>query len=72
MTGKAVYNRQQWVDSFEGQLSILRPHLSQRLLSTMSLSAWHSRGTKGDDPIKAAKASSKALDAAQSSPASKK
>jgi hypothetical protein len=66
VTGKAsVYNRQQWVDSFEGQLSILRPHLTQRLLSTMSLAAWHSRGTKGEEPIKAAKAWSASLDKAK-------
>jgi hypothetical protein len=58
----ATYNRQQWIDSFEGQLSVLRPHLSQRLLSTMSLSARHSRGAKGEDPIKAAKAWSADLD----------
>lgn len=57
-----AYNRQQWTESFEGQLSILRPHLSQRLLSTMSIQAWHQHGTTGDDPIKVAKALSAVMD----------
>jgi hypothetical protein len=50
----STYNQRQWIESFEGQLSILRPHLSARVLDTMSLSAWHQHGTKGEDPIKAA------------------
>ena len=62
MTGKPAYNRAQWIESFEGQLSILRPHLTQRLLSTMSTQAWHKHGAAGDDPIKAAKAWSAAQD----------
>lgn len=52
----ATYNQQQWTESFQGQLSILRPHLVGRILDTMSLSAWHQYGTKGEDPIKVAKA----------------
>ncbi len=58
----AAYNRPQWIESFEGQLSILRPHLTLRLLDSMSLSAWHKHGTKGEDPIKAKKAWSADLD----------
>jgi hypothetical protein len=42
-------------DSFEGQLAILRPHLTPRILGTISLRVWHQHGTKGEDPIKAAK-----------------
>lgn len=57
-----AYNKDQWVESFEGRMSILRPHLSPRLLGTMSLSAWHRHGTKGEDPIKAADAESKAME----------
>jgi hypothetical protein len=57
-----MYNRQQWIESFEGQLSILRPHLSPRLLATMSNQAWHKLGAKDEDPIAAAKAWSKSLD----------
>jgi hypothetical protein len=33
------YNRAQWIESFEGQMSILRPHMTGRLLATLSLSA---------------------------------
>ena len=56
-----TYNQQQWVDSFEGRLSIQRPHLTQGMLDTMSLSAWLLHGTHGEDPIKLAKAWSAAL-----------
>jgi hypothetical protein len=48
-------NRDQWVESFEGQLAILRPHLTPRILGTISLRVWHQHGTKGEDPIKTAK-----------------
>lgn len=58
-----AYNKDQWRSSFEGQLSILRPHLSGRVLASFSLSAWHGRGAKGEDPVQAAKAKSKELDA---------
>jgi len=57
------YNKDQWRTSFEGQLVMLRPHLSDRMLDTLSLSAWHSRGTKDEDPVLAAKAVSEELDA---------
>lgn len=57
-----AYNKAQWIETFEGQLSILRPHLTVRVLAALSLSAWHSRGAKGEDPVKAAKEESKALD----------
>lgn len=59
-----AYNRDQWMQSFEGQLQILRPHVGDRLMATISNSAWHSRGVKGEDPIAAAKVESKALDMA--------
>lgn len=58
-----LYNKEQWRTSFEGQLSILRPHLSDRMLANFSLSAWHSRGAKDEDPAKSAKAVSGQLDA---------
>ena len=57
-----VFNKDQWIDSFQSQLAILRPHLTERVLASVSLSAWHSRGRKDEDPIKAAKEESKALD----------
>jgi hypothetical protein len=45
----SAYNRDQWIESFEGQLAILRPHVTQRLLSTWNLTAWHAHGVKGVD-----------------------
>ena len=60
-----AYNKDQWISSFEDQMTILRPHLTSRLLATMSLAAWHSRGRQGEDPIKAAQAESQALDRAR-------
>ena len=57
-----AYNKDQWISSFEDQLTILRPHLTQRVLTTMSLAAWHARGRKEEDPIEAARQVSKSLD----------
>ena len=64
-----MFNRDQWIESFEGQLSILRPHITARVLGTMSLAAWHEVGRAEVDPIKAAKVLSKLLDKRKSSPA---
>ena len=57
-----AYNKDQWMSSFEDQLTILRPHLTQRILTTMSLAAWHGHGRKEEDPIDAARKASKSLD----------
>jgi hypothetical protein len=58
-----TYNKDQWIESFEGQIRIiLRPHLTGRVLGTMSNAASHSRGAKGEDPIKAAKGVSADMD----------
>lgn len=57
-----AYRKDQWTASFEGQLSILRPHLTPRVLTTMSLAAWQQFGTKDADPIQAARDWSKSLD----------
>lgn len=59
-----AYNKDQWISSFEDQLSILRPHLTPRVLTTMSLAAWHEFGRKDAEPIKAARDWSKSLDKA--------
>jgi hypothetical protein len=56
------YNKAQWIESFEGQLCILRPHLTPRILQAMSLSAWHRHGLVDEDPVKAAKEWSRSLD----------
>jgi hypothetical protein len=58
-----AYNKTQWRVSFEGQLSILRPHLTARVLDTISLSAWSAHGLKGEDPINAARDWSARMDA---------
>jgi hypothetical protein len=57
-----AYNKDQWISSFEDQLTILRPHLMQRILITMSLAAWHAHGRKDEDPIESARKVSKSLD----------
>jgi hypothetical protein len=57
-----AYKKDQWITSFEGQLAILRPHLTGRPLYTMSNAAWQEHGTKDKDPIKAAREWSKSLD----------
>ena len=57
-----AYNKDQWIASFEGQLAILRPHLTERVLTAISGSAWHTAGTKEADPIEAARTVSKAMD----------
>jgi hypothetical protein len=57
-----AYNKDQWTASFEDQLVILRPHLTGRILTAMSLAAWHKHGRKDEDPIKAAREWSKSLD----------
>jgi hypothetical protein len=49
------YTKDQWSESFEGQLSILRPHLTPRVLTTMCLAAWQQFGKKDIDPINAAR-----------------
>jgi hypothetical protein len=60
---KMIYNKDQWTESFEGRLQILRPHLTGRVLSALSNTAWHSRGAKGEDPIRTANAISADMDA---------
>lgn len=63
-----TYRRDQWVSSFEGQMSILRPHLSGRMLAAISASAWQQRGLKGVDPIQSARDESAAIDQRQKAP----
>jgi predicted RNA binding protein with dsRBD fold (UPF0201 family) len=49
------YKREQWIESFEGQLAILRPHLTHRLLDSISLQAWHQHGRSNAEPVQCAK-----------------
>ncbi len=64
-----AYNKDQWIASFEGQLSILRPHLSARVLASMSLQAWHRFGRNDEEPVRVARELSKLLDQQAPSPA---
>ena len=57
-----TYNKDQWAESFEGRLQILRPHLTSRVLEAMSNAAWQRHGARGEEPIKAANATSAELD----------
>lgn len=63
-----MYKRDQWIESFEGQLSILRPHLTPLVLDKMSLAAWHEFCRAEVDPIKAAKTLCRLLDKRKISP----
>lgn len=56
-----AYNKDQWISSFEDQMTILRPHLTQRILTTMSLAAWHAHGRSDEDPIESAREVSRSL-----------
>lgn len=67
-----AYNKEQWVSSFEDQMTILRRHLTARVLATMSLAAWHQHGRKDEDPIKTAREWSRSLDAQGSTGGSKR
>ena len=57
-----AYNRAQWVSSFEDQMSLLRPHLTSRVLATMSLTAWNKHGRRDEDPVRTERELSKELD----------
>jgi len=48
-----------WGLSFDGQLTIRRPRLTEGILATMGLAAWHVRGRKDEDPTEAARVVSK-------------
>ena len=58
-----IYNKDQWTESCEGRLQILRPHLTGRVLSAVSNTARHSRGAKGQDPHQTANTTSADMDA---------
>jgi hypothetical protein len=53
MTALPRYNRDQWVESFEGQLAIVRRHLTLRLLGSSACKRGTSSATEalagGDD-----------------------
>ena len=45
-----IYNKEQWVSSFEDAILRLRPHLTTRVLATITAMAWPRYGVKGQDP----------------------
>lgn len=63
-----AYRKDRWTASFEGQLSVLRPHLTPRVRTTMRLAAWPQFGTREADPIRAVRDGSKSLAKPKPSP----
>jgi hypothetical protein len=57
-----MYNKDQWISSFEDEMLRLRPHMSQRVLTSIGLMAWNRHGKKDDDPHQAARDWSKSMD----------
>ena len=51
---RPVYNKNQWIASFEDAMLKLRPHITTRILTTIGLMAWNQKGTEGTDPALAA------------------
>ena len=49
-----IYNKDQWISSFEDVILRLRPHLTARVLTTIAGMAWQRYGAKGSDPKTAA------------------
>ena len=60
-----TYNKDQWISSFEDAVIKLRPHVSMRVLTTVGLMGWTSKGTKGVDPALAALEWSQSVDKAR-------
>jgi hypothetical protein len=59
------YNKDQWISSFEDAMVKLRPHMGLRVLTTISLMAWNTKGTKDVDPQLASLEWSKSMDKAK-------
>ena len=60
-----MYNKDQWISSFEDAMVTLRPHMSARVLASIALLAWNRYGRQEVDPKKAATDWSKTMDAAK-------
>ena len=58
-----IYNKDQWISSFEDVILRLRPHLTPRILQTITVMAWQRYGAKGQDPKSAAQEWSTSMDA---------
>ena len=59
-----MYNKDQWISSFEDAMVTLRPHMSARVLASIALLARNRYGRQEVDPKKAATDWSKTMDAA--------
>ena len=60
-----MYNKDQWISSFEDAMVKLRPHMGLRVLTRIGLMAWNQKGTKGIDPQIAALEWSQSMDKAK-------
>jgi hypothetical protein len=58
----AKYNKDQWISSFEDEILRLRPHMSSRVMASITTMAWHQHGSKGKEPYEAAREWSSSLD----------
>ena len=56
------YDKDQWISSFEDVILRLRPHLTARILATITGMAWQRYGAKGQDPKSAAETWSTSMD----------
>ena len=57
-----MYNKDQWISSFEDWIVRLRPHTSSRLLATAGIMAWTRYGAKDVAPETAAREWSRTMD----------
>ena len=57
-----TYNKDQSISSFEDAVIKLRPHVSMKVLTTVGLMAWNSKGTTGVDSALAALEWSQSVD----------
>lgn len=58
-----MYNKDQWISSFEDFVVKLRPHTSSRLLATAAIMAWTKYGKQNVPPETAAEEWSRSMDA---------
>jgi hypothetical protein len=60
-----MYNKDQWISSFEDAMVTLRPHMSASVLASIALLAWNRYGRQEVDPKKAATDWSNTMNAAK-------
>jgi hypothetical protein len=57
-----MYNKDQWISSFEDEMLRLRKHMSERVLTSIALMAWNKHGKRDEDPHQAARDWSAGMD----------